>query len=320
MSKLTHLLQMILTLQYKQFTTASELAGEFEVDKKTIYRYIETLNMANIPIKTKKGRYGGFYINEEFYMKEPNLTEDELEALLMAGEILNEENGFIYEKPLKRAITKIKNVTLHDNESLKDFRSRIEFKISNVGNLESLDNIISKINSAMVKNRSVEISYFSMNKDSLTQRMVDPYAISFRMGAWYLIGYCHLRESVRLFKISRIRKLTITNNLFFKPLNFSVKEYMKNSWGTFRGELTRVVIKFDKKAAAFVKESRWHESQEIEELKDGSILFKVYVSGVGEIKRWVLGFGSEAEVMEPNSLRDEISEDCMKLTNLYEKI
>lgn len=317
MSKIAHMLQMILTLQYKKFTTASELAEIFEVDKKTIYRYIETLNMANIPIRTKKGRYGGFYLDENYYMREPGLTDTELESLLMAAQILTKENGFIYENELKRAVTKIKNTSLNNNYTLEALKPNVDFKISNIGSIENLEDKISKINYAISSGKALHLSYFSMNKDSITEREVDPYSIVFRQGAWYLIAYCNTRNEVRIFKVSRIRELELTNTPFMKPANFSVKEYLKNSWGIFRGEQTQVKIKFSKEAAEFIKETLWHENQEIEKLADGNILFSVYVNGLGEIKRWVMGFGMDAEVIEPEALRKDIAQEIEKLYNTY---
>ncbi len=73
MSKISHILQLLIILQYKEFVTAGELSDFLMVDKKTIYRYINSLNLANIPIHAKKGRYGGFYIDKNFYMKSPEI-------------------------------------------------------------------------------------------------------------------------------------------------------------------------------------------------------------------------------------------------------
>ena len=317
MSKVAHLLQMLLTLQYKQVTTASELAEILEVDKKTIYRYIETLSMANIPVNTKKGRYGGFYLDQDFYMKDPNLTEEELEAVLMASQILTEENGFIYEKELKRANTKIKNISLNKNLDLRELKPDIDFKISNIGSLENFEDIIAKINFAMSKGRTVRLSYFAMNKNSAIEKDVDPYTILFRQGAWHLIGYCNLRNEIGIFEISRIKSISITNLAYIKPANFSVKEYFKNSRGTFRGEQTLVKIKFSKNVANFIMETKWHENQKIEKLYDDSIMFSVYVNNLEEIKRWVMGFGMDAEVVDPLTLREEIKDEVLDIYNIY---
>ncbi|MCY6484451.1 HTH domain-containing protein [Clostridium aestuarii] len=120
MSKLSHLLELIIMLQRKELTTASEIAEIFNVDKKTIYRYVEALKAANIPVESKKGRYGGFSINKDFYIKYPKLDSKELEALLMAAKMLTREKGFFYADELQSAVMKIKNTVVNNKDEFKD--------------------------------------------------------------------------------------------------------------------------------------------------------------------------------------------------------
>lgn len=316
MSKISHLLEMIITLQYKGLTTASELAETLEVDKKTIYRYINSLNKANIPVYTKKGRYGGFYIDQEFYMKPSKLSEEELQALLMATKILTEENGFIAEKSLQSAVSKIKSMCINDDDELKCLNDNGCFKIGEIGNLQGMEDKISKINYAINRGRTVSINYFSINKNNLTVRKVDPYTLLFREGAWYIIGYCHMNDTIETFKLSRIKTIKATNEIYMIPHTFSLKDYLNNNWGVFRGKKTKVVIKFDKSISEFIKDGRWHISQQIEELEDGDVLLSMYLDDTDELKKWIIGIGKDAEVLEPKSLREEIK---MEIGQIYKK-
>lgn len=309
MSKISHLIEVIITLQYKGLTTASELAESLDVDKKTIYRYINSLNEANIPVHTKKGRYGGFYIDEEFYMKPAKLSCEELESLLMAAEILTKENGFVREKELKTAISKIKNLVVNKNEELKFMNMNSNFNIRQAGNLESLDDKISKINCAINKGRSLSINYFSINKSNLTIKKIDPYDLIFRMGSWYLIGYCHMTDSVETLKVSRIQSLKTINEIYIKPHDFSLKDYLDNFWSVFNGEKIRISIKFCSQISDFIKSGKWHINQKITDLEDGSVILEMYLNNIADIKPWVLSFGKYAEVIEPNELRKEIKKE-----------
>lgn len=317
MAKLSHLLELINILQYKKFSTASELADMLEVDKKTIYRYMDSLNMASIPVRAKKGRYGGFYIGDEYYMKQPALTNDEVQALLLSSEILSKENGFIYAEELKKAVSRIINSSLNTQKELSNIKETMDFQVSKIGSFEDLEGKISKLNYAMQNNLSIKISYFSMSKNGQTTRVVDPYSLTFRKGFWYLIGYCHLREEIRIFKVLRIKSIRVTEAKFKKPKSFSVKEYMKNSWNIYRGEDTEVKIIFNKEIAPFIKETDWHENQKIEDLPNGEIAFTVFVNGTNEIKSWIMGFGDKVKVMEPASLKDEIKKEIKKLNLIY---
>ncbi|QGU94261.1 HTH domain-containing protein [Clostridium bovifaecis] len=177
MSKLSHLLDLIIMLQYKEFTTASELADILGVDKKTIYRYIDTLQMSNIPVEAKKGRYGGFFISKSFHMKYPKLERKELEALIMAAKILTKENGFFYAHEFQSAITKIKNTSLIDLKECDELKDDISVMIGKGEYLEYFDDIMSKINYAMSKGKVLKITYFSIHKDSEVERRINPYSI-----------------------------------------------------------------------------------------------------------------------------------------------
>jgi Predicted transcriptional regulator len=317
MSKISHLLEMIITLQYKGLTTASELAETLEVDKKTIYRYISSLNQANIPVHTKKGRYGGFYIDQEFYMKPSKLSEEEIQSLLMATQILTEENGFIQEKDLQRAVSKIKSFCVNDNSELKCLNDNGDFKINEIGSLQNLEDKISKINYSMSRGRSLSLNYFSINKNSLTIRKVDPYNLIFKSGAWYIIGHCHMKEQVETFKVSRIKNLKITDEIYMRPHTFQLKDYLENYWGLFKGEKTKITIKFDKDVDSFIRDTKWHTNQEIKSLEDGSVLFSVYIDDTDDVKNWIMSFGKNAEVIEPDHLRDEIKQEIEEMFKKY---
>lgn len=319
MSKISHLLEMIITLQYKGLTTAAELAETLEVDKKTIYRYISSLNKANVPVHTKKGRYGGFYIDKEFYMKPSNLSEEELRALLMATEVLTGDNGFIHEKELQRAVCKVKSLCTNIDSNLKQFSDSGAFSLNEIGNLENLEDKVSKINYSMNRGRTLSINYFSINKNSLTMRKVDPYNLIFKEGSWYIIGHCHMKDDVETFKLSRIKSLKVTDEIYMRPHTFSLQEYLEKNWQLFNGDKIKVSIKFYGKTASFIKEIKWHANQSIEELDEGNILFSVYIDDTEDIKTWIMGFGKNAEVLEPKELREEIKNEAEELYKKYSK-
>lgn len=320
MSKLSHLLELIIMLQYKEFTTASELADILQVDKKTVYRYIDTLQMAKIPVESKKGRYGGFYIDKDFYMKYPNLDNEELQALLIASKILTKDNGFAYAEKFKSAVIKIKDLSVNKNNDFKELRQFDSFKLKDIGNLETFDDKISKINYAMTKGKVLKINYYSLNKNYITEMNINPYTILFKEGIWYLIGYCNANEEERIFRISRIKNVEVTKDIFIKPRNFNLKDYLKNCWDVFNGDKTLVKVKFNKDIAKFIQENEWNSDQVIERLEDGSVILDIYINDLGEVKKWILGFGELAEVLEPKSLREEISSEIIKLIKKYKKV
>jgi predicted DNA-binding transcriptional regulator YafY len=176
------------------------------------------------------------------------------------------------------------------------------------------------VNEAAVNRKSVEIIYFTMSRKKETKRKVDPYRIWFFNGTFYLIGFCHFREEVRIFALDRIKVLHQTKEAFQIPVNFDLDKFLGDSFGVFQGEPTKVRIRFSPEVAGYIKEMIWHDSQKMEPQKDGSLLFEAVVAGTQEIKYWVLGWGSHAHVLEPESLKEEIRAQAMATLNLYRNL
>jgi predicted DNA-binding transcriptional regulator YafY len=132
-----------------------------------------------------------------------------------------------------------------------------------------------------------------------------------------VIGHCHLRGDIRIFALDRIKMLHQTKEVFEVPEEFDFEEFMKPSFGVCQGEGVKVRLRFAPDAAGYIKEKIWHDSQEIVPQKDGSIIFEAEVAGIHEIKVWVMSWGSKAEVIEPQSLREEIQTEIETIMKIY---
>jgi predicted DNA-binding transcriptional regulator YafY len=142
----------------------------------------------------------------------------------------------------------------------------------------------------------------------------------FKIGAWYVVGYCHLREDIRTFSLDRIRWLRIEEKVRFRyPQDFNLQEWQARGWQLQSGgEPTEVVVRFAPKTAAWISGGQWHPTQHLEKNGDGSLLFRVTVSGWEEILYWILSFGPDVEVISPDGLRDAVIAAARKMTELYE--
>lgn len=319
MTKLTHLMELLITLQYKELTTASELSQILNVNKKTVYRYIETLIEANIPIMTKKGRYGGFYLDSSFFMKQPKLEKDEVEALIMATDVLSADNMFIFQKQLRNAVSKIKATAVNENSKFRDFKEIYEFEVKKVGRIEEFDDKMAKINMSMSKSRVMEVNYFSINKNSSNKFKIEPYTIMYRNGEWFIVGFSSAMNDIGVFAVSRIKKVKLIDEIFIKPADFVVGNYLENQWEQIETCKTKVVIKFSSNVAEFIKDTKWHPNQKSYSDIDGNIIFEIYVNEYEELKKWILGFGCNAEVVEPIELRKNIKEEAQAIIRYYNK-
>jgi len=177
--------------------------------------------------------------------------------------------------------------------------------------------IINRVNDAAIKKRSIEMAYYTMSRKKESKRKVDPYKIWFLNGTFYLIGHCHVRDEVRIFALDRITMLHQTKDTVEIPEDFSFEEFIGPSFGVFQGQPIHIKVWFSSDVAGYIKEKIWHDTQEIEDQTDGSIIFEAEVAGIDEIRFWIMSWGSHALVLEPESLRNEIKAEAEVMVGKY---
>jgi predicted DNA-binding transcriptional regulator YafY len=283
---------------------------------RTIQRDINSLAIAEVPIFWSGE---GYEIMPNFFLPPLALSVEEALSLLLSTSVYSEGEGKFHESSIESAISKIV-ATLPETT-----RKLVEANLGKIS-IESrkatdVGGLINQLYQTILNTKQLRINYYSYSRDVTSERVVDPYVLTFRRRAWYLIAFCHTRNDIRMFRVNRIKRLNYTGKAFSYPPNFSLEEYMANSWHTMRkGEETEVVVKFDARIAPLIKEVNWHPTQQIEDLPDGSILYTVTVAGTKEISFWILGYGYQAEVISPESLREEIAAVAEKMCHRYGKI
>lgn len=166
----------------------------------------------------------------------------------------------------------------------------------------------------------VRIWYAKGGTGEPVERLVDPYFMepSAIGHACYLIGFCHHSAAIRTFKVERIKEAESTGEKFALPEDFDPDEYLRSSWGIIADEQeVEVRLRFRPQAAARVKEARWHPSQHIADEPDGSLLFSVKVGGTTEIAPWILGWGSDVEVLGPDPLVQQVKDILRRQMAIY---
>ncbi len=146
-----------------------------------------------------------------------------------------------------------------------------------------------------------------------TGRVVDPYTLLPYLKSWYLVGYCHQRREVRIFKVDRIERMARTGEDFQFPQDFDLAGYLGQTWGLLRGEAgepEEVVLEFVPEAGRWVRDETWHPSQRVEELPDGRVQLIFHVGITPELRRWVLGFGRQVRVVKPEALARWVREEA----------
>lgn len=172
---------------------------------------------------------------------------------------------------------------------------------------------IDLLTQAIGKARTAQIRYYSASRNTTTRREVDPYRLWYAAGGLYLIGYCHLRKDVRMFAVERIRSVTPTDHPYQWPLGFNVEEYVQDALMVMRGRPIEVELLFSKAAAAWVKDKVWHPSQATFPLKDGRLKMTLKLADTNELVGWILSFGGQVRVLQPEVLRQKVKEEAKKV-------
>jgi predicted DNA-binding transcriptional regulator YafY len=173
--------------------------------------------------------------------------------------------------------------------------------------------LLPAIQSALLERRTLQVRYHSFSRDEETDRAIDPYHLTWHDSGLYLVARCHERTDVRIFAVERFRRVQPTRSRFTVPADFDLTAYLENALGIVRGTQVKVRVVFDKSVAPYIRERRWHSSQAIRDLPDGRVEVRLTVADTLEVRRWILGYGSQAEVLEPASLREALRTEAEAL-------
>jgi len=297
-----------------KYPNATTLARDIEVVTKTIGRDIEFMrDRLGLPIEYDGRRYGYYYTEEVGSFPTLQITEGELVALLIAEKALQQYRGTTFEKPLLSAFKKME-ASLPDTVTLNfaDWDQTISFRHS-AEPILSLE-IFDALSKATARRQQLELAYRKPGSKQTEPRVIDPYHLANINGEWFLFAFDHLRRDIRTFVPARIQSARPTGKNFTRPVKFSVEKILRDSFGVVSGTGEhRVVIRFDAYAADYIREKRWHPSQELHELKDGGVELRLKLSSLGEIQRWVLGWGGSATVVEPPELAASVREAAARI-------
>lgn len=290
-----------------QFPNASTLAREIEVATKTIHRDIEFMrDRLNLPIEFDSRRNGYGYTEEVSAFPTMQITEGELFALVVAEKALQQYRGTSFEKPLLSAIRKMEqalpdtiSLNLAEIQQTISFRTRAE----PILDLKIFD-ILAK---AVSERRQLELAYRKPGQPKGEARVVDPYHLANINGEWFLFAYDHGRKDIRTFVPARIQSVQPTGEAFARSQKFSLEERLRGSFGVHSGEGEyEVVIRFNPRAADYIREKKWHESQRLRELRGGGVELRMKLSSLAEVERWILGWGGDAAVLKPRELAENV--------------
>lgn len=291
--------------------TVDDAASELGCHRRTIWRDLRVLQDASFPIYDERaadGPRGVWRVTPGFKAQLPlKLTLAEVAALLMSRDLLAPLGAGVLGPSVGAAFEKIGGLLSKDARDLLDrMRETVGVRVFGAKLQTPIADFIPGLQSALLERRTVRIRYYSYSRDEETERTIDPYHLTYFNGGLYLVAHCHLRRDVRVFAVERIRALDVLRARFTRPPGFDVQEYLRAAWGILRGDLVTVKVVFSTSAARYIKERFWHPSQKLRDLDDGRLEVTLRVADTLEVRRWILGYGVQAEVLEPASLREAL--------------
>lgn len=299
--KIDRLLGILSTLLQRETVTAPYLAEQFEVSRRTINRDVEDLCKAGIPIVTKQGVNGGISIMDNYKLEHTLLTNGEMQDILAGLRSLDSINGTNRYGQLMEKLSIGASDFMSGNQSiLIDLSSWYK---------ESLAPKIELIRNAIDNCRELEFRYYAPQGER--DRCIKPYYLIFRWSSWYVWGWCKTREDFRLFKLNRLDNLQLSEASFTKhyvPLPDLHNERI------FPGGI-RVKALFDASC-------KWRLVEEFgsdcfEEQVNGKLLFHADYTDKENLITWILTFREQAELLEPEHIRDEIQQMIEKMKERY---
>lgn len=292
------LFEIIYILMQKRKITAKELADRFEVSTRTIYRDIETLSGANIPIYASKGKDGGIGLLDEYILNKAILSEEEQNQILFALQGMKKVRGQEEKDVLEK-------LSILFNKKIDDW-IRIDF--SNWGKDSRQEERFDMIKYAILNKQRIQFTYYNSNGEE-SRRVVEPLQIWFKDKSWYLISYCKLKKDYRIFKISRIDKIKILEERFERDLPIE-EEHQKYNFKIIELELEinknmtyRVYDEFDYK--------------EIKKKENGNFIVRVKYPENEWVYDYILSFGEYAKVLNPSDVKNKIKEKLQKNLKNY---
>ncbi len=316
--QLRRLMWALNRLRSGQALKATDLAAEFEVNVRTAYRDMDFLRDEwRVPLEFDREK-NTYYLTEEIIdLPAVTISEGELLGLFFAEKVVAQYSGTPFETDLKSAFRKIEEL-LPGKVSVSP--STLDDYLSfDPGPLHAPDAaIFSDVLSAMRLRRALLVRYRSLSSNRTRQRRIHPYHVFNHRGDWYVAAWDGLRKAIRIFALHRIRRATLTTERYEIPKSVSFRGYMADAFGVQKGEKpVAVAIRFAPRQARWIRERRWHPTARLQEQLDGGVVLHLRVAATSEIRRWVLQFGHEAEVLAPRSLRKEVAKDLAAALAAY---
>lgn len=295
-----------------------DIAAEQECSERTIYRDMQVLELAGIPVEfDQEDRC--YRVRQDFRFPSLNITEEEAigqgtAAAITTGPGLNINDGA---KPVTQKLAATSKEDMA--QILADAQELVAVLDLKLADHSRHRDIIRTVQWALIKRKQLAGTYRSPHEPKEVKLHLHPYRLCLVKQAWYLIARPDGEDAPKTFRVARFKTLRMLDSNAQVPQDFDLKGYFGNAWSVYRGDQSYdVEVLFSKEAAGTVTEGVWHHTQKVKKNRDGSVTLTFQVDGLNELVRWILGWGNRARVIQPPELRDLIVDQLNQTLRAYQ--
>lgn len=299
------MLSILIILSQKGLVTGKELAEHFEVSLRTIYRDLEKIGEAGVPLAATGGKGGGYYIMENYNLNNLFFNKKEIEPLIAVMDNLKflfGNNSHFNDIVLK--FEALRNTEQNENNKLSIDMSHFSME-------QELKEYLFLMNKAIEDNRLLEFQYINRRMEC-SERIVEPIQVEFTDGQWYIIAYCRSRKDYRRFKLVRVRNLKLGDSFIKTPISKEKIDKIFNE--SYEKSSINVTLKFSSEIGEQLSE--YFSKDKIKILEDRVYIVEDSFPEDEGLKKFILSFGDKCEVIAPIKLRKEMQ---AYIKNIYSK-
>jgi predicted DNA-binding transcriptional regulator YafY len=319
MPKIDNMLAILWMLRSGEKITAKQISEKLEMNIRTVYRYIDTISTSGVPIVSEPGHNGGYTVLKNF-IEAPLFFDSEEQTSLFHAAVFAEEAGYYGGEALDRAISKLSKYSNQEQET-KINQHLTSLEVINRLSSLAIEPFLKDLEQAVATEYSVKILYHKSGEKQLKYRLIDPYKIIYWNNKWYLIGYCHLRNDIRNFRVDRMENLMLTENKFNQLEEFSARDFfIKGLFPTTENkkEIISLVINGDRSVLADICQ-HWFLGHYLQERTSTKAVFLLEKDMLHTyVPYLLLPYNKSIRVIEPISLKKKLIEVLSELITFHQ--
>lgn len=316
--KSLRILQIDEEIRAGHYPNSTQLSKKFEVSRATVMRDLEFLrDQYCAPLVYDYEKNGYYYSDPTFFVQSVMLSEGELFTVSTIMPLLEQYKNTPLESSFKSIMNKITQM-LPDQISVDTAFINEEVKFISDPLPKIDEEVFNMIFHATKIHKKIQFDYRSISSQDYKTRIFSPYQVICQKGNWYILGFCHNSDEIRIYALSRMKNLILINESFSIPKDFLLENYIDPGFGIWNNKIDKVKIEllFSKDVNTYILERIWHKTQECYQTEDGQVYLSFETNQLQETQHWIMQFGSSVKVLNPPELREKIREEARKILDL----